>query len=70
MATLKGYLALLQHGKYLAKLLLNNAVHQFRDVADMDVAASSISDPDAEDISHMEDSCLIITDDSDGDAYE
>ena len=70
MPTLKGYLALLQHGKYLAKLLLNNAAHQFRDVSAMDEAASSISDSEAEGVSHVEDCWLIVTDDSDGDDYE
>lgn len=70
MPTLKGYLALLQHGKYLAKLLINNAADQFRDVSAMDEAASSISDSEAENVSHMEDSCLHVTDDSDGDDYD
>ena len=69
MPTLKGYLALLQHGRYLAKLLLNNAVNEFRDVSAVDEAAS-ISDSEAENVSHMEDCSLIVTDDSDGDDYD
>ena len=70
MPTLKGYLALLQHGKYLAKQLLSNAAHQFRDVSAVDEAASSFSDSETENVSHVEDSCLVVTDDSDGDDYD
>ena len=54
MATLKGFLALLQYGRYLAKLQLDSATHEFKDLATVDVGASIFSEPELECISDVD----------------